>query len=280
MSTSAKNYISCSLFEKLSSSEKGTILSIDQGDAKITNCRFNNVKSSSSPGCFYITKSSFELKKCTFSLCFANGANNNFGKIAYTLESKVNVNHFSAVRCSPSASSNGDSLNAFHSSTVLIRDYNSSYCYGVDGSSAVSICKTTTESIVKFLNGIDGIDWSIYEIFNNDVKTYTEFSNFINSSKNSHYCIDTNYANEDCEFTNCSFFDSCSVFCSNPSKMKIINCISDKEQSSFAFITITKQSLEVLIKAPILCYQQTKVSCNKLSYRITKIFIITMVYSI
>ena len=257
--------LKCDIFENIASSNKGSILNVNKIDVKIFLCKFNKITSSTTPGSFYASYCNFTIDKSIFVTCYASGSNRYYGRISYILYSNVSVSKFSAVECAPSVASNGDSVNVFYYSDVIIDEYNTSKCYGADGSSSVSILYQTKEAMIKNLNNVDGIDWNSFEITDGSLDSYIDDSNFINSTKNSVTCLYTSF---NCYFKSCCFFLVHSKFCYNSNTIFLEECTTDAEKSGFTFKTIVSQTTFTMkIKEPTckiqnvctikVCRQQT-----------------------
>ena len=258
--------LKCDIFENIASSNKGSILNVNKIDVKIFLCKFNKITSRTFPGSFYATYCNFTIDKSIFVTCYAAGSNEYYGRISYVVNSIVNASQFSAVECGPSVSGLGDSLNAFHYSDVVIDEYNASKCYGVDGSSSVSILHQTKEARIKHLNNVDGIDWNSFEIYHGSHNSYIDNSNFINSTKNSVTCLHTSFNSY---FRSCCFFLVHSKFCYNPNTVFLEECTTDSEKSGFTFKAIVPQTnFTMKIKEPT-CKNQ-KVCTIKISRQRTR----------
>ena len=247
-----RSQVRCSLFQKLTSKSGGTVSNVDSSDIAFLNCRFINVTSSAAPGCFRINNGSICIKRCYFRECSATGGNACYGRISHVTYSTLSIVHFSAIRCGTVASNVGDSVNViYNNNNVIIENYNTSYCYGTDGSSFISLKYNVQISSLKNINNADNIDWNTCEFYYNEQESTVEKGNFINSSKNTHYCLQID---EKATFNNCCFFNTFSTFCLNANYLTFNNCISDKEQSGLTFITITsKPNFVIIIKEIRLC---------------------------
>ena len=244
--------VRCSLFQKLKSNSGGTVSNVNSSDIAFLNCRFIGVTSSTVPGCFRINSGSLCIKCCYFRECSATGGDGCHGRISLVTYSTLSIVHFSAIMCGTVANNVGDSVNAIHSNyKVLIENYNTSYCYGTDGSSFISLLSNEQISPLKNINNADNIDWNTCEFYHNKQESTVENSNFINSSKNTNYFLQIN---EKATFNNCCFFKTFSVFCLNANYLTFNNCISDKEQSGLTFITIKSEpDFVIIIKDIRLC---------------------------
>jgi hypothetical protein len=241
--------LKCVTFKNIAVTYGAAIANISNGGITLLNCKFEEISSNSFPGSFRVTDSYFTVNNCYFSDCSASGANECYGRIAYVTNSNVSVEHFSAIRCSTRAYSAGDSVNAFHSSDISISDYNTSLCYGTDGSSTVSIYSPFKVFTIKNINSADCIDWNVYEYYFSAYESFIEYSNYINSTKNSNYFLQINCKTT---FRSCSFFNTHSVFCIRKDVLTFINCYSDNTQSG-CIITSCNPNFTVLIKLPISC---------------------------
>ena len=240
--------LKCDIFENIASSNKGSILNVNKIDVKIFLCKFNKITSASFPGSFYASYCNFTIDKSIFVTCYASGSDAHYGRISYVVYSKVNVSQFSAVECGPSVVGDGDSLNAFHNSDDNIDEYNSSKCYGVDGSSSFSIFYQTNAVYIKYLNIVDGIDWNSFEVYHGSSNTYIYDSNFINSTKNSVTCLHTSF---NCYFKSCCFFLVHTSFCSKAATLFLEECTTDAEKGGFTFKAIVSQiDFTLKIKEP------------------------------
>ena len=278
MSSPGNKEIICSIFKNISSQTAGAILNVDNVDIKLVSSCFYRINSNAFPGCFLVKNSKFTLISCYFDYCYTKGSNEAFGKISYVRDSTANIKYFSALACGPSVSSIGDSLNIIYNSKSDINSYNTSYCYGEEGSASISIWCPKVEPIVKYINCVDCIDWCSYEYFRFSLDESVLYSNFINSTNNSHYCINLKYGNNTSTFKNCAFFSVCNNFCSAPNYLKLIDCVSDKNQGYFTFNTTTSLlSFKLILKVPHDCI--TKVCHRYLSPRLIHAFIMISIIS-
>ena len=253
MSNLGNKQIICSYFQSISSPTSGAILNVNNVDIKITNSRFFKINSNIYPGCFLVKNSKFTLSLCYFDYCYTKGRDMSLGKISYFQYSTVKFDQFSCIRCGPTKTAIGDSINVFEYSKSNINSYNTSYCYGIDGSSSISIY-SPSDSTVKNMNCVDCIDWCSYETFYNEEIVEVIDSNIINSTKNSDYCVNFNSGNKNHIFTRCAFFKICSSFCSSSSALSLVDCISDVNKNGYSFITITKiSSFKLILKVPHNC---------------------------
>jgi hypothetical protein len=255
----AMSCIKCSLFEKMSSDNAGTILNIYKVNMTIVNCRFNQIQSSKYPGCFYVCNSLFILELSSFNTCYASGADANYGRITLSQYSNITVREFSAIKCGPSKSALGDSVNAFHHSNVSVDSYNTSVCYGIDGSATVSILYVVEEFTAKRINCVDCIDWNSFEYVRNTKKSYTLSSNFINSTMNSNFVIDLYYTSAYCLFRNCIFLNNHITFVQNPDFLVIVDCYSDTEIGYSISVKSDLTPFTLQNKNPKECYP---ITCN------------------
>jgi hypothetical protein len=242
-----KNEVSCSIFESISGSNGGTILSIANSKLHFFKCKFYNITSSSFPGCFNVTKSTFSLKLCSFSGCHAAGSNRCFGKIANILDSTVAISHFSAYLCGPLLSDVGDSIIVFTNCKVETNYYNATNCYGSDGG-AISFYSNPCENSLYYLNIVDCIDHNSFETTGSSYSTVVYQSNFLNSSKNSACVICANGA--PCKFVSCVFTKKHSLFISGNSAVTFVDCITDTSDSGF---TYEKNPSTVLFEVFVPC---------------------------
>ena len=180
--------IRCSSFVKLESNLHGTAIHINSSNNQcfITYCSFIEIKSSSYPGCiFYESSSSLKLSKCIFESCSAFGGDTNPGNACYINSPSTIIEFIQCYLCSPSLKSTpGDSLikkdNSFSQCIYL----NTSYCYGIGGSSSISF-NNSPDPITqfKYFNIINSADFSSFETGNsNSVELY--YFNFINTTSN------------------------------------------------------------------------------------------------
>lgn len=260
--------LKCDIFENIASSNKGSILNVNKIDVRIIFCKFTNISSTTYPGSFYASYCNFTINNSIFVMCYAAGANQCYGRISHVENSKVTLKQFSAIECGPSVVGDGDSVNALHTSDVIIDEYNTSKCFGVDGSSSVSVLRKTSEFLVKRLNNVDGIDWCSFEIDYGSLNSYIYDSNFINSTKNSVTCLNT-YAN--CYFKSCYFFLVHPNFCLYSNFVFLEECVTDAEKSGFTFKKIVSQiDFKLIIKEPTcrnqnLCTQRVcRMNCHKI----------------
>lgn len=259
MSILGKQQIICSIFKKISSTKPGAILNVNKADVIIAKSCFYEIYSQNFPGCFLINESKFNVKSCYFFSCYTSGGDAKFGKVCFAKYSFVTIKHFSAVKCGPSVSRFGDSINVFDNSRIDAVLYNTSCCYGISGCSTLSIWNPIENVEIKYINCVDCIDWCSYETFYNDYIENIIDTNIINSSGNSNYCFNLINARKTCSFINCTFISSCSNFCYGPAHMSLINCISDEKRSGASFAVINAQAtFKQYIKIPKSCTQHIK----------------------
>ena len=226
--------ISFSLFVDISSQNGGTILNSIQGTVSLIHNEFIRVTSNKSPGCFYIESCSKLLMDSNyFVACSGSGGNNYYGNILNCLSSKYICNYFSAYLCAPSTTPSADSLIRASDCNTDILYYNSSFCYGIDGSSSVSIVKITKNNNIKYMNAIHNINYDILELWGEKSPSFVYQSNFINGTKNTMYFL---HIGIDTAFYDCVFAQSGEKpFCSNINKCSFNNCTCDKYISDITF---------------------------------------------
>ena len=262
--------IICSLFNDFSTTNGGIILNTDQIDAEITNCRFVRVTTNSYPGLFSVKNSIFKLEKCSFLLCYSGGNNEQYGRIAFLTYSTVNIEHFSAISCGPKEENNGDSIIRVEYGPLNTFDFNTSLCYGMNGASTFSIYYQTNTNQIKYMNNVDCIDWSCIEGDQNTYEINIEHSSFVNSTMNSHYCINIHSSTK---FVSCYFLKTHSSFCYDSKYLTLNNCFSDEAKNGFTFESITNNLpyrviIKKMFRCNILC---TKVHTKPLSLNLSLI---------
>ena len=74
-----------SCFSEIATSDKGSVLIIpkDSSSCYIQYCYFHNIKSLSSPACFYTEEIDIHIEHCTFSKCKAKKGDTNYGNAFY-----------------------------------------------------------------------------------------------------------------------------------------------------------------------------------------------------
>lgn len=243
-------WLICSLFKNLSSNKKGTILSVSGSDVKICKCKFNNIYSSSFPGCIFINEGSILMINCLFNTCHAYGDDNAYSKTCHIISSTAIFKHFSSVFCGPSTSSLGDSANAFEETYFKVNFYNASHCYGNRGSSSLLLVLYKEGSEIRYLNSESGIDYDSFETRTSDVSLNVYFSNFVNTTRNAAFSLSFRSPTY---FFGCSFILMHSTFCSEPHKMFLTNCTSDKQASTYKLTTDLSQRVSFIVKINFYC---------------------------
>ena len=242
---SFKNIIFCSNFQKINSNSKGVIISSNQGEIDVEYSKFIEITSSSFPGVLYSNNcDKITLKKSTYSLCYATGNNLNYGRILYAYTTKIIANNIAAEYCSPKTSNVGDSTIATSFCTIDQFSFvNFSFCYGSDGSSSVSLNNNKEDSVLSYLNIMNGIDHNSFESLNSDesCQIILEFSNIINSTYNFDASLNCNHNNllvKSCIFQQISQ----KKFNSAPNKIQLFETICDQQVEGYSFKQIIQQT--------------------------------------
>ena len=124
-----------------------------------------------------------QLNNCQFAFCQASGLNRNYGRILYALSSSSEVQEISAFQCASSNTSVGDSVFHFAESQIEMKLFNSSYCYGSDGSASFS-AGAPKSLVISFIIASDSCDHNSFEIFESTIHSTVSYLNLINTSMN------------------------------------------------------------------------------------------------
>ena len=256
--------LQCSIFSDLTSNQAGTVINCKNHQVLISNCQVNHVSSSSYPGVIRIESSlSFSICHTSFSYCNGIGKNGQGGNVAFIFHSPSIIASISSNVCSPQKTTTADSLMRVQESSTKAKFFNSSYCYGSDGSSSLYYKHETISFDIEYLNVIHCSDTSSLECeITNKNKMTCSFSNFINASHNI-YVLDIR---TNAIFTTCVFMEFGDVrFSHNPDLMEFEDCISDQEVESVKFSSITSSfSLNFQVKIKNECKIHTlKLNCNR-----------------
>ena len=234
-----KYVISCSLFENISTNFKGSIISVIESEISISQVIFNDITSSTFPGVIFADFSNLSLFKTSFYLCFASGKNEKYGRTIYSTNSDIFISHFTACQCSPKVENVGDSTAFFNKcGNISCNNFNSSFCYGSDGSSGIGIWGNSKELSLLYLSITDSKDLFCFEATDGE-EIHIINSNFINSTENDAV------VNAITSIT----FVSC-VFQLMPEKFQhhsgthsnFLSCVSDEEIEGISFSTIVKST--------------------------------------
>ena len=247
--------ISCSYFEKLSSSNQGTILNSGQGSVIIEHSSFQEISSSSFPGCFYTNNAKLNLNNCLFSFCQAGGTNQQYGRVLYACDCNNNVHHISSFCCALKASNAGDSVIFFNKGDIKVNSYNYSYCYGTDGSSSFGSRESNKDVYISFLIVCHSQDHNSFEIlFWNSGHTYISDSNIINTSSNSHSVININNDNI-ATFTFCYFGQNHRNFNNFPNHVILTDCSADKTLGGYELEITNSPENNFNVQVNLKCLQ-------------------------
>ena len=248
-----KTTVSCNLFAYISSLSGGTVLSASSGDISFIQNEFIRITSQSSPGCFFVQDcTKFTLENNYFEYCSGNGDNAAYGNVLNSLRTPYTINYFSAFQCSPSTTQSADSLIHSDFCDSYIKIYNSTYCYGHDGSSSVSIWNTNQPNSIYYLNAIDNINHNTFEIWKNTHLVTVYHSNFINATKNSAAFIHTNCP---VKFINCLFEQTGSKsFASDITQLTFEKCFCDISIPGQAFTITSSTYINFDANIDLNCY--------------------------
>ena len=269
--------IRCSIFDNLSSDDGGTVAKLVKinGNIKIAKCLFKSVSSTAFPGCVYSEGNTIEVYLCSFSFCNAQTKSNNhnscYGNAIYFYKSNVVLYMVEAFQSSFSTSVTGDTLFILlECKPQNLRNINSSYCYGADGSPSIG-CKDFDGEYaeVKYINAIHCIDYCSLEV--RSIRTKQNFtcinSNFINTTQNSNFIIHNNGIH--LTLTNCVFIMNFNNnFATNTDLMTIYSCISDSTIKDLEFTINTELNIAKFIIIP-----QNYYKCNDNTISLQKCFI-------
>ena len=219
----------------------GGIINVDNGEVIFKNNEVLNIISSTSAPCFFITNSKLNISNSCFTRCAARGGNGAFGNIGDIQSRGIRFDRISAFQCSFSTSQTGDSVFSFSSCSDFVKNYNSSYCYGLDGSCTFRSSSNTISFDVSFMTCSSGIDCTFVENYH-----FIPFKKcaFINSTKVTSYMI--------CSL-GVSLFDSCCFFMMANTKfcysVSLVNCYSDEAISGYS-LTVCSNINDVLLPIP------------------------------
>ena len=229
--------ISCSYFQHISSSNKGTIINCRERTVIIEHSDFHTISSSSNPGCFYLENAKLELNNCQFAFCQASGLNMKYGRVLGTFQSPSKVQKISAFQCSPSRSNVGDSVFHFDQSEVDIQMLNSSYCYGSDGSASISLLSLPKNAVISFIIASCSCDHNSFEILESNVKSTVSYMNLINTSNNDRSVLNVGVSNT-VTLRYCFFSEMKSLFNNFKTNIYIEFCKADEPIDGYS-MTIT-----------------------------------------
>ena len=230
-----KYVISCSLFHKISSDKKGTVLNVENGDVKLSHCSFSEITSSSFPGVLFGSTSNISLSNNIFVLCHANGNNEKYGRVCYFNQCNVKIHYFSSEFCG-NDQNQGDSTVSIFNSILECSFVNSSFCTGSqDGSGSLSIWYNQIASTISYLNVISCYELACIEIIYSKEILNASKCNFINGSN----CNAVVNINCESELRECVFEDMPNKFNIQNRNVILVNCISDKEFEGNTFDKIT-----------------------------------------
>ena len=253
-----KYVISCSLFDKISSDKKGTVLNVENGDVKLSHCSFSEITSSSFPGVLFGSTSNISLSNNIFVLCHANGNNEKYGRVCYFNQCNVKIHYFSSEFCG-NDQNQGDSTVSIFNSILKCSFVNSSFCTGSqDGSGSLSIWYNQIASTISYLNVISCYELASFEVAYSKKLLIASKSNFINGSK----CVAIVSINCDSELKECVFENMPSRFNGQSVHVKLVNCISDKIFEGYTFNTITSSvTLTFKVKIQSCRYMTSQKNC-------------------
>ena len=274
--------VRCSSFEELSSSNSGTILSVQSHQSiKFSHNIVFKVSSSISPGCLYTINSNIiEILHCFFECCYSTGGNEKYGQILYSLSTNAVCSSLSSSYCSPLSQTYGDSIFRIEDSTLDADNINASYSYDKEiGSASFSFDQSNDHIFMKYLNVIHTCTFTSLEIMSR-IKDGCEctcyYSNFINSSKNINSVLSIGYH---IIIDTCVFIEYSPIRVTRyPEFTEFRKCISDTKVTD---ISITYEEKPLTIYFDI----NVKEKCNlitinfklkKNTIRITLIFIFIM----
>lgn len=221
--------LSCISFSDIHTEKQGSIFSISSSFVEISQCSFVRVSSLSNPGCFYLYKSTVNVKQCTFEECRGIGyENEGFGNAYYCENCHNTHSYVSTTRCSNETSYTADSTIVFlNSDKISVSNFNASYNLGINGSSSFGIWYTDfLQDSVRFgtVVGPNNLD-AIEILWLNSA--YLKDFNFINTTE-CQSCVHNQECRElTCE--NCVFINPCSAILRTTTGVTLTSCFANVE---------------------------------------------------
>ena len=252
----------CSLFEDISSSQKGTILSVNGVSFIFHNNFVSSVSSTIYPGCILSTNGLlFDISRSSFSECCGQLQNDdNHANVfsCQTMEEDI-VSDVSAFKCSPFDDIYADSV--FHLSNGIAKanNCNLTYCYGKSGSSSFALWNLKN-SQVKYLINDHGTEVCALEIHKCKIFTCSK-SNFINGPGH-HVIININ---NECNFDCCIFHNNGNIPILDELKKEMVHFTNSyTSYTGNSYQSLTQTDDPVLIPINVIQYQSCIIHQSKI----------------
>ena len=230
---STTSTISCSVFRSLTSSSKGTVLSITtQQHIEILNSLFYSITSSNWPGVIYALKPTLSISHLYFELCHSQGRDQTYGRVACIEDSpKTKIEQITCFLCYPDKQDRGDSTIVARKSSVECTYVNFSFCSSSQyGCSSISSFEHISECYFSYMNIVHSYELSAFEVYETKKTVYLSKSNVVNSSMCLGIFSVLNIKKLICK--NCIFYQSSQSINSQQEgalNMEFTDCFCDKE---------------------------------------------------